>query len=122
MRIALLIAVLAMPATAADRTAFYGTWGTPTQCARAPLKPGGTVLAEPFLIGPQWLKHGRIWCRLTWFPIQPRHGGAFTGAQAQCGEDSVRGYTLRFNLSDQDLTLRWDVFRANGPLKRCVRE
>jgi len=117
-----LFAQFALPVLAADRADFYGTWGTPSQCARAPLKSGGTVLAEPFQIGPEWLKHGRIWCRLTWFPIQPRSDGAFTGARAQCGEDTVQGYTLRFNLVAGTMTLRWDVFRASGPLDRCPLE
>ena len=123
MRYAFLIALLAFPAAAADdddeRAVFYGAWGTAAQCARAPIKPGGTVLAEPFEIGSGWLRQGRIWCRLAWFPVQAREDGAFTGANAQCGEDAVRDYLLRLELSGNDLTLRWGLHRSNGPLARC---
>ena len=121
MRFVFLIVLLAFPADAADneRAAFYGTWGTVKQCARAPIKPGGTVLAAPFEISQDWLKHGRVWCRLKWFPLQPREDGFFTGAEAQCGEDSVRDYVLRMDLSGDGLTLRWDLFRSSGPLARC---
>ncbi|MEM1420138.1 MAG: hypothetical protein AAF661_03225 [Pseudomonadota bacterium] len=115
----LLFAILAPPASADERELFYGTWGTPAQCARAPIKPGGTVLAEPFEIGEEWLRHGQIWCRLRWFPVEPRASGFFTGANAQCGEDAVRGYFLGMVLEDGDLTLRWDFPLSNGPLSRC---
>ncbi|MEM8812626.1 MAG: hypothetical protein AAGF59_08415 [Pseudomonadota bacterium] len=119
MRLFLLIAFLALPAAADDRAVFYGTWGTPQQCARAPIKPGATVLAEPFEIGSEWLKQGRVWCRLNWGPIQPREDGFFSGADVQCGEDSVRQYFLRMDLTGETLTLRWDLLLSNGPLARC---
>ena len=120
MRYALLFILIAFPAAAADdRATFYGTWGTAKQCARTPLKPGGTVLAAPFEINSQWLKHGNVWCRLNWFPIQPREDGAFTGARAQCGEDSIRDYFLRMERSGKELTLRWGLLLSNGPLVRC---
>ncbi|MEM8648745.1 MAG: hypothetical protein AAGF86_20715 [Pseudomonadota bacterium] len=130
MRYALLIALLAFPAAALsaatavaadEREVFYGTWGTPKQCARAPIKPGGTVLAEPFEIDAEWLRQGRFWCRLSWYPIEQREDGFFTGARAQCGEDSVRGYSLGMVLSGDKLTLRWDFPRSNGPLALCPR-
>lgn len=121
MRCAFLIFLLAFPAAAAadEREVFYGTWGTAEQCARAPLKPGGTVLAEPFEISADWLRQGRFWCRLTWGPMERREDGLFTGAHAQCGEDSVRGYFLGMTLSGDDLTLRWHFPFSNGPLARC---
>lgn len=121
MRHALLLSFLAFPAAAAadERAVFYGTWGTEQQCTRVPIKPGGTVLAEPFEIRPGWLRQGRIWCRLKWFPIQTRKDGFFTGANAQCGEDAVRDYRLRMELSGKDLTLRWGSLQSNGPLARC---
>lgn len=115
----LVIALLASPAVADERDAFYGTWGTAQQCARAPIKPGGTVLAEPFEIDAEWLKQGTLWCRLSWVPLQPREDGAFTGAQAQCGEDSLRGYFLRMELVGEALTLRWGLLTQTGPLERC---
>jgi len=119
MRYVLLIVLLAFPAAADERAVFYGTWGTAKQCARAPVKPGGTVPAQPFEIGPDWLRQGTIWCRLRWFPIEPRADGFFTGAHAQCGEDSLRDYLVGLERSGDRLTLRWDVFLSNGPLERC---
>ncbi len=119
MRYAFLILLLATPAVADERDVFYGTWGTSKQCSRAPIKPGGTVLAEPFKISSDWLEQGQIWCRLKWYPMQRREGGVFTAAQAQCGEDSVRDYYLRMELSDDRLTLRWNFLLSNGPMVRC---
>ncbi len=98
---------------------FHGTWGTAKQCSGAPVKPGGTVLAEPFEISSGGLRHGQIWCSFKWFPMQPREDGLFTGAFAQCGEDAVRDYLLRMELSGNHLTLRWGLFQSNGPLARC---
>jgi len=102
-----------------DRARFLGVWGTDRQCAGAPIKPGGTVLAEPFHIGEDWLRHGPVWCRLTWFPVERRADGLFTGAYAQCGEDSVRDFLLRLELSGETLTLRWGLTLSNGPLAGC---
>ncbi|MEM6546996.1 MAG: hypothetical protein AAF713_04560 [Pseudomonadota bacterium] len=122
MRYAVLIALLAFPVAADEREPFYGTWGTPEQCDRTPIKPGGTVLAAPFEISSEWMRHGPVWCRLTWFPIQSREDGAFTGAHAQCGEDAVRGYILGMELSGAALSLRWDFLLSNGPFTRCDGE
>ena len=122
MRLPLLIAsiaLLAVPAAADDRAVFYGTWGTAKQCSRAPIKPGGTVLSEPFVISAEWLRQGRFWCRLRWGPMEPRKDGFFTGAHTQCGEDGARGYFLGMVLSGDNLTLRWDFPLSNGPLRRC---
>lgn len=121
MRAALIIALIALPAfaSASQRDVLYGTWGTAKQCAREPLRPGLTVNAEPVVIGPQWLRQGAISCLLTWFPIEPRGDGIFTGAYAQCGEDAVRAYALRMFLSGGALTIRWDFLVSNGPLGRC---
>ena len=107
---------------AADqREVFYGTWGTPKQCARAPIKSGGTALSEPFEISKRWLKKGQLYCILNWGAIDARENGFFTGAQATCGEDSVRGYFIGMDLSGENLTLRWDFPLSNGPLARCPR-
>ena len=122
MRLPLVIAfivLIAAPVAADDRAAFYGTWGTAKQCTRAPIRPGGTVLAEPFEISSEWLRQGRFWCRLNWGPMEARENGFFTGAHAQCGEDTVRGYFVGMILSGDDLTLRWDFPLSNGPLRRC---
>ncbi|MEM8795847.1 MAG: hypothetical protein AAGE61_09800 [Pseudomonadota bacterium] len=108
------------PANAEDgHKTFYGTWGTEKQCAREPIKEGGTVLSEPFEIDREWLRQGTFFCRLNWGPIEKRQDGVFTGANAQCGEDSVRGYFLGFVLSNDQLTVRWDFPQSNGPLDRC---
>ena len=119
MRLILLILLFATPAAADERELFYGTWGTAKQCAREPIKTGGTVLAEPFEISREWLRQGQLWCRLDWYPIAPRGNGYFTGASARCGEDAVRDYLLGMELSDSELTLRWDVLHKNGPLQKC---
>ena len=125
MRRLLLILPFLVPAlaSAADdgRAAFHGTWGTVDQCNRAPIKPGGTVLAQPFEISAQWLKQGTLWCNLNWGPMQKRPTGLFTAAMAQCGEDSVRGYFVGMELKAGKLTLRWDFPRSSGPLSRCQR-
>ena len=120
MRYALALILLAHPAAAAEERAhFYGTWGTAKQCAREPIKPGVTVLAEPFEIRPGWLRNGTQWCRLNWGPIEAREDGFFTAAYASCGEDAVRDYFLGMELSGDALTLRWDFPFFNGPLARC---
>jgi len=119
-----LFALIAFPSIAsadADaRKPFYGTWGTAKQCARKPIKAGGTVLAQPFEISPQWLKQGQLWCSLKWFPTASLESGLASGATAQCGEDSVRDYLLGFKLSKDKLNIRWDLFLNNGPLARCT--
>lgn len=120
MRCTLFIILLALPGHAEEREAFYGTWGTDKQCAREPVKAGGSVLAEPFEIDAEWLKQGQLWCRLDWFPVQLRDGERFSGAFAQCGEDAVRGHVLGMELAGEQLSLRWNVFLKNGPLHRCT--
>lgn len=115
----LLMALFVSPANAGDHDRFLGTWGTAEQCARAPIKPGGTVLAAPFEIGRVWMKQGQLWCSLDWGPVETMDDGAFTAATAQCGEDSVRGYFLGLRLTGDELTLRWDFPHSNGPLRRC---
>lgn len=124
MRIAVFIALLALPGLAGavdadERAAFYGVWGTPKQCAREPIKPGGTVIAQPFEISADGLRQGQFGCHLRWGPIERREDGLFTVANAQCGEDSARSYLLGLVLSGKDLTLRWDFPVSNGPLRRC---
>lgn len=113
-----LFCVTAVTAAAQERKAFYGSWGAEQQCARALFNPGGQVRAAPYEIGDQWLKHGRFWCRLNWFPVERREDGLFTAARVQCGEDALRDYLLGMSLSDGKLTLRWD-FQLVGPLARC---
>jgi hypothetical protein len=121
MRLLVLIVLLALSAAAFadERERFYGTWGTAKQCAREPIKPGGTVLAEPFEISADWLRQGQFGCSLRWGPMDRRENGFFTGANAQCGEDAARAYFLGMRLSGDELTLRWDFPVSNGPLRRC---
>ena len=106
---------------AEQREVFYGTWGSQAQCAQAPIKRGGTVLAQPFEIRANWMRQGQLWCSLKWGPLEVREKGYFTAANAQCGEDSVLAYFLGMELSDNELTLRWDLGRSNGPLRRCSK-
>jgi len=77
------------------------------------------VHAAPYQISEDWLRGDGLWCQLNWFPMEPRGEETFTGARARCGEDGVRAYLLGMTLKDDVLTLRWDVFRALGPLRRC---
>ncbi|WP_157738936.1 hypothetical protein [Labrenzia sp. VG12] len=124
MRLLILIALLNLPidvAAAEDRRVFFGTWGTAKQCAREPIKPGGTFLAEPYEIGDEWLRQGQLWCLLSWGPIEKRPDGYFSGAHARCGEDTVRQYFLGMVLSDGELTLRWGFPASSGPLRQCPR-
>ncbi|MEL7462962.1 MAG: hypothetical protein AAFN79_02780 [Pseudomonadota bacterium] len=121
MRIALLLTLLlAAPALADEREPLYGSWGSPVQCAGAPLKPGGTVMAAPFDIGQDWLQQGGLWCRLSWGPLERRETGVFAAARAQCGEDGVNGYFVTMETKGETMTIRWDFLRVNGPLGRCV--
>lgn len=114
--------LVANMAFADQRAAIHGVWGTAEQCGRAPIKEDGTVLWEPFVIDEEWLRQGQLWCQLSWFPEERRQDRLFTGAFAKCGEDAVRSYLLGMVLEGGALTLRWDVFRSNGPLKRCVEQ
>ncbi len=121
MRCFFFIIFLLMPTAllAQDHAAFHGTWGTPEQCKRLPLKSGGTVLASPFEIEKRWLKQGSLWCSLNWGPVEKRQGNLYSSAHAQCGEDAVRNYFLGMKLSDNKLTLRWHFPKSNGPLAQC---
>ena len=117
--LALSLMLLSGPVQADDRVVLYGVWGTAAQCAERAIIPGGTKRAAPFELRPGWLRHGDLWCRLTWFPALPRNDGVFVATQALCGEDSVRAYRLDFDLSGQDLRLIWEERLINGPLQRC---
>lgn len=120
-RLILVILLLSAPAGANERAAFFGLWGTQEQCARAMIKPGGSLRAQPFEITESWLQQGTLWCALTWFPVSIRDTGAFASTQALCGEDSQRSYRLDFSYtaSDKALVLIWDEALLNGPLMRC---
>lgn len=118
-----LILLLALPCQlrADERHApFFGTWGTPAQCARDLITPGGSVNHAPFEIDTKWLRHGELWCQLQWGPVEDRNGALFTVANARCGEDTVSGYLLGMTKSDDSLVLRWTLFWKNGPLRRCA--
>lgn len=109
----------ASSALADEKQAFYGIWGTEKQCNREPVKPGGTVLAEPFEITSLWLRQGQLYCALRWGPVEKRGTSFFTGATAQCGEDSIRDYFIGMDLANDELRLRWEFPLSNGPLRRC---
>lgn len=111
--------LLVSSASSATHEMFFGAWGTKAQCAREPIKPGGTVLSSPFELDKQWLKQGQQWCILNWGVVEKRANGFFTAANALCGEDAPQSYFLGLILEGEDLTLRWDFPRSNGPLQRC---
>ena len=111
----------AVETKAAENEVFYGVWGTHKQCSRAPIKPGGTVLSQPIEINSNWLRQGKLWCNLSWGPVEVRKDGFFTAAQAQCGEDTLRGYFLGMELSGDNLRLRWGFPRLSPPLARCSK-
>jgi len=117
-------ALAAIPVHAGGDNFVHGLWGTAAQCAQELIKPGGTRLAEPFEIGPEWLRQGDIWCKLTWFDPQERAQGIFIGARARCGEDSLQGFWLgmAFDRSGdaEQLSLIWNENLVNGPLERCA--
>jgi hypothetical protein len=117
------LALLAWCATARAETRFHGVWGTARQCAGDLVQPGGTLRAAPVQITEGWLKQGRTWCALSWFPAQPRAGGLFAGATALCGEDTQRRHTLGLAYGTahgtETLTLVWNDSLVNGPLRRC---
>jgi hypothetical protein len=116
----LIIAVIfTTPAIADKRETLYGTWGTDKQCARAPVVPGSLVESEPFVINSQWLRRGVIWCKLSWFPVEDRENGFFTGANALCGEDTIQNYILSMTLANDELTILWGHSNKKGPLKLC---
>ncbi len=107
-----------------DLEVLFGTWGNDQQCAGEMIKEGGTLRAKPFILGPEWLKHGAAWCRLDWFPAQTQPSRIFVAARALCGEDAARPYGLAFLYEVQDgieqMTLFWDEVLVNGPLPRCA--
>lgn len=106
-------------AFADKRETLYGTWGTDKQCSGAPIVPGSLVQSEPFEINSQWLRRGVIWCKLSWFPVEDRQDGFFTGANAICGEDTVQKYILSMTLAKDELTILWGHSNKKGPLKLC---
>lgn len=111
--------ILTTPAHADKREKLYGTWGTQKQCNRAPIVPGSLVESEPFMINSHWVKRGVIWCKLSWFPIEDREDGFFTGANALCGEDTIQNYILSMTLAKDELTILWGHSNRKGPLKLC---
>lgn len=111
--------MLNVPALAANPDALYGQWGTKAQCEGALITPKGTKRATPFKIKPDWLEHGDVWCRLTWSRVSTTSNGVTGVAWSLCGEDSVRGYFITFNLIGDELSLIWNQQFQNGPLMSC---
>lgn len=110
-----------LPSTlqASDLQKLFGIWGTEDQCSRALITPKGTKLHSPFEVSYDWLGTGDVWCRLTWTADKATSNGVTAFARAQCGEDSVRNYEIKFTLENEELNIIWDIFHKNGPLERC---
>ena len=108
------------PAFANDITPFLGTWGTETQCSKSLISPSGTKRAAPFEIKSDWLNHDGIWCRLNWSSVGSNQNGMYAINHSICGEDDARNYHIKFDLTDDQLTIVWDHWHANGPLMRCT--
>ena len=114
---ALIIGVPVSNATEADP--LHGSWGNEQQCAGALVTPKGTKHAAPFIISTDWLKHDEVWCRLTWLSNNASEDNVSASAFALCGEDTDREYQLKFELNFGELSIFWNLFHKNGPLRRC---
>lgn len=114
------LVLFSTPVFAVDRSILYGEWGTEQQCLRTLITPQGTKHAAPFDIGPDWLSHGDVWCRLIWSTVNETPHGAVAWAKTLCGEDSVRDYQIKLQLTDDALTVIWNLQFKNGPLSRCT--
>ena len=119
MRLLLALVFIAPPVIAQEIQPLVGLWGTEAQCTGALITPKGTKRATPFDVRPDWLGKGDVWCRLNWTTVQTTATDTVAIAQAVCGEDAVRDYRLTFRLVDDALTINWDLFFQNGPIKRC---
>ncbi len=118
-RVSVIYLVFTVPSFAVERESLYGEWGTESQCARAVITPEGTKHASPFDIQPDWMRQGGVWCRLIWTSTVLTPEGIFATASSLCGEDAVRDYQIKFELSGETLMLTWSQGTRNGPLSRC---
>lgn len=116
----LLLAV--SPVKADQHPDLFGSWGTEQQCIGELITPKGTKRAAPFIIDKDWLAHGEVWCRLNWLNITKTDDGVNAQAIGLCGEDTESDYRIRFILSNNELTLVWNLWHENGPLKQCERQ
>ena len=107
------------PALSNDRDALYGQWGTLRQCSAELIVDDGSKKAAPFILSADWLSHGEVWCRLRWQHSDSTVEFTEATARAVCGEDSVRDYHVEMLLANDLLTLIWDRWLVNGPLRRC---
>jgi len=114
------LCLFASSAFSSDVEPLFGQWGNEAQCSRALITLKGTKHFAPFDIRPDWLGHGDVWCRLTWSASGSSPAGVYARAFALCGEDSIRDYQINFELSEGELTLRWNQDFKNGPLRRCA--
>jgi len=115
-----LLAALVLPINAAERAQLYGLWGTETQCSRGLITLTGSKRAAPFEITTDWLGHGEVWCRLSWFTVVESENNVFASARALCGEDTVQNFRVSFNLEGEELTIGWNDLLFNGPFMRCI--
>lgn len=101
----------------------FGEWGSPAQCTRQLILPGGSLRHSPVSISADWFAQNGIWCRLDWSAPRRRDGRLYVVSRARCGEDTVRPYWLAFDLDLRgdapQLSLIWDEVLVNGPMQRC---
>ena len=104
----------------AEAESLFGKWGTEAQCEEKLIIPKGTKRASPFSIQQDWLGHGDVWCRLIWLSVQSSPNKTVGFANALCGEDNVRDYRIKFQLTAEKLSISWGIGSVtNGPLSRC---
>ena len=120
LKVSIALSLAIAPAFAVDRNKLYGEWGTEQQCQRALITPKGTKRAAPFDIGSDWFGHDDVWCRLIWSTVLQTPDGLVAMAKALCGEDSVRDYQAKFELTNDALSVTWNLLYKNGPLMRCT--
>lgn len=106
------------PAPAAEAPRWLlGAWGSEAQCRAHQAGEESNPARLPFVIDPQWIRQGFIYCYLTWRGHDAEKNRAW--ADARCGEDDLREYSLVLNLRGQALDIRWsDSFTARN-LRFC---
>ena len=99
-----------------------GSWGNRQQCNAAHSESFTTPNLHPIEISEQWLKQGHIYCQVFWFDPRGDASGFSVNGFAQCGEDGIREYRLRFTLEDDLLNIYWTPDYQSTGLLRCLQQ